>query len=184
MSSKFFLTIIVISAKLDLVGGPADLSLYDSLLRDFKGHAAYLQGPNKQSFLSSYSSGGLHNTDWAAFREKWGQGVYYVPDIDDTQGFNTSDPGESVCTHIRNLQLMIETGFWAYWGDVIDGSMSWETAWPAPDEPSAGSVAIDNVVAAGNAFHLKSYMMRKFLLLKGNIRHVLTVLQLFSTKMR
>lgn len=93
---------------MNLVGGPADLSLYDSLLRDFKGHKAYLQGPNKQSFISSYSSGNVSNTQWAAFREKWGQAVYYVPDIDDASGFNTSDPGEWNCALINSIQLTIK----------------------------------------------------------------------------
>lgn len=39
-----------------------DLSKYDTVLANFKGHPAYLQGPNSASFISTYSSGGLHKT--------------------------------------------------------------------------------------------------------------------------
>jgi hypothetical protein len=66
---------------------------YQTLLADYKGHPAYLQGPDGNSFASTFSSGGLHNTDWSAWRESWAEEVYLVPDFDDTAGYNTSDPG-------------------------------------------------------------------------------------------
>lgn len=37
----------------------------------------------------------------------------------------------------------------------------WKQAWPEPGETTTGSVAIDQIVAAGMDMHLKSYMMRK-----------------------
>jgi len=76
------------------LGGIPNLSHYQALLQDFKGHAAYLQGPNEKSFVSTYSSGGLHNTDWAKFRDSWGGEVYFVPGFGDTIGYNTSHPGK------------------------------------------------------------------------------------------
>jgi hypothetical protein len=126
------------------LGGPPVLSEYDAILTDFKGHGAYLQGPDGNSFISTYSSGGLQDTDWDAFRTRWGGEVYFVPDFDDTLGYNTSDPG-----------------WWAYWGAIVNGMMSWETAWANPGLENTGTVAVDDVIVAGAANNLKSYMMRK-----------------------
>ena len=92
--------------------GHTEINAYHDILQDFKGHPAYLQGPNGHSFVSSFSSGGLSNTHWIDWKSSWGNQVYLVPDLDDTRGYNTSDPG-----------------WWEYWGDVIDGVMSWKTAW-------------------------------------------------------
>ena len=81
---------------------------YDSIIRDFKGHPAYYTGPSGKSFFSTFSSGGLTNDNWKSWLNNWGNDIYFVPDFDDTQGFNTSAPG-----------------WWYYWGDVVDGVMSW-----------------------------------------------------------
>jgi hypothetical protein len=68
------------------------INKYQTLLADYKGHPTYLQGPDSNSFTSTFSSGGLHNTDWSAWRESWAEEVYFVPDFNDTAGYNTSDP--------------------------------------------------------------------------------------------
>ena len=76
------------------IGRKPDLSLYHDILQDFKGLPAYLKGPNGKSFISTYSSGGLHNDDWANFRNDWGGELYFVPEFGDTAGYNTSSIGE------------------------------------------------------------------------------------------
>ena len=70
-----------------------EIDQYYDIFRDFKGHPAYLQGPDGNGFVSSFSSGGLEDTDWEAWRASLNNEVYLVPDIDDTAGYNTSDPG-------------------------------------------------------------------------------------------
>ena len=117
---------------------------YSDLLRDFLGHPAWLLGPNGLPFISTFSSGGFNGTEWINWKNEWANAMYFVPDIDDTAGYNTSDPG-----------------WWAYWGDVIDGVMSWETAWPKPGIELAGSIDTDLVIVGGTYQHRKSYMMRK-----------------------
>lgn len=139
--------------------GPCPLDEYDTILTGFLGHAAWLHGPNGQPFISTYSSGGFHNTNWENFRDRWGNSIYFVPDFDDTEGYNTS-----------------ATGWWSYWvslqfiqldryllekqGDVVDGMFSWETAWPHPTIKSTGDVGVDTVVCNGAQQHQKSYMAR------------------------
>jgi len=71
--------------------------MYDNLLT-WKGHGAWYLGPNGQPFISSFSSGGLTGPQWATWKKKYANGMYLVPDIDDTLGYNTSD-----------------AGWWAYW---------------------------------------------------------------------
>lgn len=122
-----------------------EIDQYSDLLRDFLGHDAWLLGPNGHPFISTYSSGGMTNTEWIAWKEEWANAIYFVPDIDDTAGYNTSDPG-----------------WWAYWGDTVDGVMSWETAWPKPGIEAAGNIDTDMVIITGTYEHRKSYMMRKF----------------------
>ena len=106
------------------------------------GHASWYLGPNGYPFISTYSSGGADNAAWYNFKNKFANGLYFVPGIDDTLGYNTSDPG-----------------WWAYWGPVIDGVMSWETTWPKPGLQTAGNIDVDKVVVAGTSAHIKSYMM-------------------------
>ena len=138
---------LFMSMDLWALGVPRDeeLDLYHDLLRDFKGHDAWYKGPNGYSFVSTFSSGGLYNTDWQAWRDSWADQVYLVPDFDDTSGYNTSDGG-----------------WWDYWGDVVDGTFSWETAWRNPGiSIDIGDVSVDQILINGNFQHSKSYMMRR-----------------------
>lgn len=118
-----------------------DIDKYHDLLRDFKGHDAYLKGPDGKSFVSTFSSGGLHDTHWSAWRESWNDEIYLVPDFDDTAGYNTSDPG-----------------WWGYWGDLVQGVFSWETTWPKVGIETY-SDDIDQIVIDGTYKHVKSYMV-------------------------
>ncbi|KAH8193612.1 hypothetical protein TruAng_012222 [Truncatella angustata] len=120
-----------------------DLEEYHALLRDFKGHPAWLLGPDGNSFVSTFSSGGLNNTNITDWLNSWENQVYFVPDIDDTAGYNTSDPG-----------------WWDYWGHTIQGAFSWETAWPRVGVPvSADDYSVDQVVVDRMFQHIKSYII-------------------------
>jgi len=85
------------------------INTYKKILRDYKGHPAYLQGPDGKSFVSSFSSGGLNDVDWSDWRKSWADQVYLVPDIDDTAGYNTSDPGWYVILASLLNQLVVLT---------------------------------------------------------------------------
>ena len=120
------------------------IDYYYDLLRDFLGHPAWLLGPNGYPFISTYSSGGMTSPEWISWKNTLANELYFVPDFDDTLGYNTSDPG-----------------WWGYWEDIIDGAMSWETTWAKPGVGQAGDISVDNVVVTGTFQHRKSYMMRK-----------------------
>lgn len=135
------------------------IDYYHDLLRDFLGHPAWLLGPNGHPFISSYSSGGMTGPEWSDWKNQFANAMYLVPDIDDTAGYNTSDPG-----------------WWGYWGEILDGAMSWETTWPKPGTGHAGDVSVDEVIVQGTFQHRKSYMMRKSALVL--VVPVLTSLQL------
>ena len=81
---------------------------YHSTIDDFKGHPAYYSGPNGKAFFSTFSSGGMDSPEWSDWLNTWGRDMYFVPDFDDTAGFNTSVPA-----------------WWYHWNSVIDGVMSW-----------------------------------------------------------
>lgn len=119
---------------------------YYNTLAYFLGATAYYKGPNGWPFLSTFSDGGLTNTQWAAFKQTYANKLYFVPDFDSTAGYYAADPG-----------------WWAYWGGIVDGVFSWESAWPQVGATNAGDVSLDNAVIAGTSSHGKTYMMRKFL---------------------
>ena len=122
------------------------LSDYYPILRDFLGNPAYYKGPNGYPFISTFGDGGLTNTQWNSFKSTYANQLYFVPDFDQTQGYYTADPG-----------------WWGYWGGVVDGVFSWESAWPYVGATNAGSVDLDKTVIAGTNQHGKSYMMRMFI---------------------
>lgn len=118
---------------------------FHDILRDFKGHGAYYKGPNGNSFISTFSDGGLTNIKWQAFRTEWANSLYFVPDFDNTTGYYDAAPE-----------------WWKYWGDVVDGVFSWEAAWPKRAGVGGafpGDIGLDKTVLAGAQAHGKSYMM-------------------------
>lgn len=49
-----------------------------------------------------------------------------------------------------------------YWGPIVDGVFSWETAWPEYNgfgSDGVGDVSVDQTVLNGVRAHLKTYMM-------------------------
>ncbi|GME35786.1 glycoside hydrolase family 71 protein [Neofusicoccum parvum] len=115
---------------------------FDDILRDFMGHDAYYKGPNGYPFISTFSDGGLHNDVWMAWREKWANEIYFVPDFDGTEGYYLSDPG-----------------WWEYWGDVVDGIFSWESTWPIRGKSDTSAFKNDSWVREGAFSNDKSYML-------------------------
>lgn len=68
-----------------------------------------------------------------------------MPDFDETKGYYEA-----------------ADGWWEYWGPVVDGIFSWETAWPERGGfggKFAGDVSIDVTMAKSAAKHKKMYMM-------------------------
>lgn len=52
--------------------------------------------------------------------------------------------------------------WWSYWGNLVDGLFSWESAWPlvGDTDPSAiGDVSSDMPVMQGAYSHNKGYMI-------------------------
>ncbi|KAH8903098.1 hypothetical protein BR93DRAFT_941010 [Coniochaeta sp. PMI_546] len=75
--------------------------------------------------------------------------IYFIPDIDDTNGYYGSSDA-----------------WWYYWGNITDGIFSWETAWPVSSTRLgyggyfAGDVAPDvQVIAAAKSHNNHGYMM-------------------------
>ncbi|KAL0253195.1 hypothetical protein SLS55_010167 [Diplodia seriata] len=117
---------------------------FDDLLRDYMGHAAYYKGPNGYPFISSFADGGVHNTTWMDWRNKWANEIYFVPDFDGSKGYYLSDPG-----------------WWEYWGDVVDGIFSWESTWPLRGHTDTSSWKNESYVREGAFSNEKAYMMGK-----------------------
>lgn len=138
---KLFISMDLSAAR----GAGKGINDYHDLLQEFLGHAAWYLGPNGHPFISTFGDGQLTNAEFAAWKSSWANALYFVPDLDNTQGYYTADPG-----------------WWQYWGDVVDGLFSWEAAWPSiggGDGRGPGDVSLDQVVANGAASHLKSYMI-------------------------
>lgn len=124
------------------VGAGKGLDSYYPILSGYLGHTAYYRGPNGFPFLSTFSYGSLTNTQWLAFKQTYANQLYFVPDFDGTQDYyqNSAD-------------------WWAYWGSVVDGLFSWESAWPNVGASNVGDVSLDNTVIAGTSARGKTYMM-------------------------
>lgn len=81
--------------------------------------------------------------------------MYFVPDFDETTGYYGGKNSYS--------------GWYYYWGDVVDGLFSWETAQPVRGSPSPGTVgaayaddvSLDETVMFGARAEGKGYMMGK-----------------------
>ncbi|TAQ88748.1 hypothetical protein B7494_g2922 [Chlorociboria aeruginascens] len=120
-----------------------NLGNYQTLLSNFMQNDAYLQGPDGNPFLSTFTSGGLQNTDWSNFLDGLPELPYFVPDFDDTDGYYTSDPD-----------------WWSYWGGLLQGTFSWEAAWPQVGiSATTDDISLDQVAINGAVAHGKTYMI-------------------------
>ncbi|KAI9834977.1 MAG: hypothetical protein M1819_002700 [Sarea resinae] len=138
---KLFVSMDV-SASLASGKGPND---YVSLLERYLGHDVWYKGPNGFPLVSTYSDGGLTSDQWDNFKQSLSKNIYFVPDFDGTQGYYQADPG-----------------WWAYWGNTVDGLFSWESAWPSLAGLGGlypGDISPDLTVINGTASRNKTYMM-------------------------
>ena len=118
---------------------------YRDLLRGYIGRDAYYRGPNGMPFISTFGDGGLNADDYVRWRNEFGNNMYFVPNLDRTQGYASSHPA-----------------WFDHWGRVIEGVFGWESAWPYSDTSGGqypGDVRSDVQVASGLTARGKSYMM-------------------------
>lgn len=120
--------------------GPND---YAWIFSTYKGHPAYYDY-NSKPVISTFSSGGFTHDYWKAWKTSLANEMFFIPDFDETEGYYAG-----------------ADGWWSYWGDLVDGIFSWESAWPeragfGGDYP--GDVTVD--VPPLNAAHKrKKYYM-------------------------
>ncbi|KAH7060931.1 glycosyl hydrolase family 71-domain-containing protein [Macrophomina phaseolina] len=117
------------------------------LLKKYISHDAYQRGPEPNSYpmVSTFADGGLENNLWQEWRDALDNNVFLIPDFDHTKGYYESHPG-----------------WWEYWGDIVDGLFSWESAWPERagyGGEYSGDLSPDNVVFQGALNHSKPYMI-------------------------
>ncbi|WKT51246.1 hypothetical protein QSH57_016216 [Fusarium oxysporum f. sp. vasinfectum] len=121
--------------------GPSD---YQWIWDSYKGSSAYYQVKGRP-LISTFSSGGFHNDTWIDWKKGLANDMFFMPDFDETEGYyDSADEWRS------------------YWGPIVDGIFSWESAWPERKGfggKYAGDVSIDVPVLSGAHKHDKLYMM-------------------------
>lgn len=125
----------------DSCNGPFD---YQWIWDAHKGSSAYYQ-VNGKALISTFSSGGFHNDTWIKWKEGLANDMYFMPDFDETEGYYDA-----------------ADGWWAYWGPIVDGIFSWESAWPERGGfggKTPGDVTVDVPVIEGAHKRNKMYMM-------------------------
>jgi len=134
--------------------GPFD---YKDILTWTLGSSAYYKGtPNGFPLISTFSSGGFENTEWTSWKSTLANQMYFVPDFDETSGYYGGQSSYS--------------GWYYYWGPVVDGLFSWESAWPERGNPNPGTlggaypgdIGPDLTVQTGAIQNGKGYMMGEF----------------------
>lgn len=142
--------------------GPYDYaSIFDWTLAS----SAYYKGPNGFPMISTFSSGGFVNTTWQNWKNTLANQMYFIPDFDETAGYYGGEESYP--------------GWYYYWGGVVDGLFSWESAWPKRGNPSPGTVgglypgdtSPDNTVQTGTIQYNKGYMMGNLSSLKRMVAY-------------
>lgn len=128
---------------------PQSVIDFVSLLKSYIDHPSYQRGPEPERYpmVSTFADGGLQNYEWQAWRDAFDNHVFLIPDFDHTEGYWESDPG-----------------WWWYWGNIVDGLFSWESAWPyraGYGGAYAGDITPDVKVLEGATNHSRPYMIRK-----------------------
>ncbi|RAH80211.1 hypothetical protein BO86DRAFT_433973, partial [Aspergillus japonicus CBS 114.51] len=130
--------------------GGAGAGDYVSLCQEAMALEAYYQVDGKY-LVSTFTSGGGTWATWDQFKTSLsdlGFEVYWIPDLDDTEGYWDS-----------------QAGWWNAWGNLTDGLFSWESTWPSLGQQASkqtggvGGVARDQVVIAAAARQGASYMI-------------------------
>ncbi|RAH67264.1 uncharacterized protein BO66DRAFT_283387, partial [Aspergillus aculeatinus CBS 121060] len=130
--------------------GGAGAADYVSLCQEAMALEAYYQVDGKY-VISTFTSGGGTWETWNHFKASLsdlGFEVYWIPDLDDTEGYWDS-----------------QAGWWDAWGNLTDGLFSWESAWPSLGQQASnqtgglGGIARDQVVIDAAARQGASYMI-------------------------
>ncbi|EQB48340.1 hypothetical protein CGLO_12428 [Colletotrichum gloeosporioides Cg-14] len=138
----------------DSCNGPLD---YHWIFQKYKGRPSYYQW-NGLPVISTFSAADFDNVKWNKWKETLANEMFFIPDFDKTTGYYESHPG-----------------WWEYWGDLVDGLFSWESAWPERDgygSKSPGDVSLDISIAQGAHNHSKLYMVPLSLLQYKNSYNV------------
>jgi glucan endo-1,3-alpha-glucosidase len=163
---KLFISMDLIAAG---TSGKQTLANFYPLFRDFKGRPSWYLGPNNKPFISTFSDGGLTNSEIIQWKNTLAYDMYFVPNLDGTEGYSQG-----------------ADGWHAYWDSIIDGAMGWESAWPEVGGFNDGDVSVDNVVVKALHAHGKSFIMRKqpfftskshdFLIYRTTLKHSLNLI--------
>lgn len=112
----------------------------DNLLKTYLGHAAYYKYDNRP-LLSTFNGGKIATTDWSSFLSSHGGNFYFLPNFGDHDDY-TTNPSE----------------FMATYDPLINGTFSWETAWPAPGTSGPITTDIDQQILKAAHASDKTYM--------------------------
>ncbi|KAF7337109.1 Glucan endo-alpha-glucosidase agn1 [Mycena venus] len=128
----------------DASGGHPEL--YTTLINGYSKIDGYFH-VNGLPYVTTFSDGGLNNSQWLDWKASLEGPIYFCPDFDGTLGYTTGDDG-----------------WWFYWGDVVDCVFSWDAAWPARPGQVAGSltqgsIEIDTAVINAASSRGKQYNM-------------------------
>lgn len=118
---------------------------YEALMKYRLVSPSWYLGPNGFPLLSTYSSGGKQDDTWEQWKQDFAQRMFFIPNFDETSGYYTADPG-----------------WYAYWGGMVDGTFSWESAWPIRSGKGGrfpGDISPDLVVQKEMTQYNKSYMI-------------------------
>ncbi|KAF9877167.1 hypothetical protein CkaCkLH20_05433 [Colletotrichum karsti] len=125
----------------DSCEGPMD---YQWIFQNYKGRPSYYQW-NGMPVISTFSAADFNGSFWKSWKDSLANEMFFIPDFEKTEGYYQSDPG-----------------WWEYWGDMVDGVFSWESAWPERDgygSAYVGDISVDKLVAVGAHNHSKLYMV-------------------------
>lgn len=100
----FFLHISMdIWASGNATGGHPDL--YNNIIRGYVGKTGYYQGAPGKPFITTFSDGGLTNTQWNAWKlNTLANKLYFCPDFDGTSGYTT---GADAWWFVHSLQYYL-----------------------------------------------------------------------------
>ena len=125
------------------MNGNDDVSQFASLFSHFADNAYLKVGDDARPFVSTFWGGHLGPEAWRGLKDE--HNMYLVPSFDDIEGYY-DDP----------------QGFFARWGDIVDGAFNWETAWPAAgDTPANVSSTADEAFQQAAVAAGKDFMMCK-----------------------
>ncbi|KAI9159067.1 glycoside hydrolase [Paramyrothecium foliicola] len=128
---------------LDLYAKPDPYAFSELIEKYFTHPNYYTGGPNSAPVLSTFWDAQWGPEKWNPFLASLSSKPYFVPNFDQAPGYY-NDP----------------EGFWNAWSNTLDGSFSWEQAWPGnSDQHVDVTTEIDEKVMSVTHAKGKSYMM-------------------------